>query len=107
VPAASSLAVDTANVADPNYGQYTLPFGQPGSSTTVTLSPAYATFAMTLDPATCGSGASAVVTIVQQSATTFVVTSNVAGICKAAITSPSAISTQLWFTVNQTGFTVH
>jgi hypothetical protein len=98
--------IDTANPTDPDYGQYTLPFGQIGSVTTVTISPAYATFATTLDPATCGTGTSAVVTVVQQSATAFTVTSNVAGICKATITSPSAVSTTLWFTVNQTGFTV-
>ena len=97
---------DTANPSDANYGQYTLAFGQLGATTTVTLSPAYATFAIALDPATCGSGVTAVVTIAQQTATTFAVTSNVAGVCKATITSPSAISTTLWFTVNQTGFVV-
>ena len=107
VPSANALAIDTGDSADPNYGQYTLPFGQAGGSTTLTLAPAYATFSMALDQATCGSGASAVVSIVQSSPNSFVVTSNAAGICEATITSPGATSTPLWFTVNQTGFTVH
>jgi hypothetical protein len=106
VVSAPGLFVDSNSPSDPNFGQATLPFGALGVTTTLTLTPSYATFTITLDPATCGSGSSAVVTITPVTATTYAVKSNAAGICKATITSPSAITTTLWFTVNQTGLNV-
>jgi hypothetical protein len=106
VPSAPNVFVDQSNRSDTNYGAYTVPFGAVGVPQALTFSPSYGTYTLTLDPATCGSGASAVVTVAVTGADGFSVTGQGAGLCKATVTSPSAVTLTMWFVVNVTGFTI-
>lgn len=106
VPAATGLFVNESTPSAPNYGQYTVPIGAVGVPETMTFAPASATYSITLDPATCGSGATAVVTVTAVNSNSFAVTGNAAGICETTVTSPNAVGIDLWFTVNVTGFSV-
>lgn len=104
----SGTTNDTLKPSDPNYNQPTLFFTTiPSTQQFGAAQPGWGfpghAFALALDPATCGSGASAVVTVVPVNSFTFGVTSKTAGICKGTVTGgPPAhpLSATVWFSVS-------
>ena len=106
--ALSGTTNDTLKPSDPNYNQPTLFFTTIPSTKQFSASqpgwgfPGHA-FAVALDPATCGSGASAVVTVASVDSATFSVTSKNAGICKGTVIGgPPAhpLTATIWFSVS-------
>ena len=103
--------------SDPNYGAPTLFFSTvTGSAATQTFGagepgwtdpPANGQFDLALDPATCGSGSAAVVTVSAGPATSWTVTAQNPGLCKGTLTEhvspPAGGSTDVWFSVTTDG----
>lgn len=92
----------------PDYGQQTLFLSLGGTAQTFTASetgwsnaPFNQTFDLTLDPTSCGSGASAVVTTSSAPATSWSVSPQNVGICKATLTEHGSSLQQatVWFSV--------
>jgi hypothetical protein len=86
----SGTTNDTLKPSDPNYNQPTLFFTTiPSTQQFGASQPGWGfpghPFTVALDPATCGSGASAVVTVTPVNSFTFSVTSKNAGICKGTV----------------------
>ena len=99
---------DTLKPTDPNYNQPTLFFTTIPSTQQFSASqagwgfPGHA-FAVTLDPATCGSGAGAVVTVSPVNSSAFSVTSKNAGICKGTVIGGppgTPLKATIWFSVS-------
>jgi hypothetical protein len=95
---------------DPDYGQPTVFFSLPGSAQTFTAgesgwsgAPYNQSFDLSLDANTCGSGASAVVTLSSNPATSWTVTPLNVGICKGTVTEHTSSGglqqTTVWFSV--------
>jgi hypothetical protein len=113
--ALSGTTNDTQRPADPNYNQPTLFFTTIPSTQQFGASQAGwgfpgKPFVLTLDPATCGSGASAVLTFTAATSATFSVTSQHVGVCKGLVTGgPPAhpLSTTIWFSVTTSGIVVN
>jgi hypothetical protein len=104
----SGTTNDTLKPTDPNYNQATLFFTTIPSTQQFSAAqsgwgfPGHA-FVLTLDAATCGSGAGAVVTVSPVNSATFSVTSKNAGICKGTVTGgpPAHPNTAtVWFSVS-------
>ena len=105
---------DTQRTTDPNYNQPTLAFTSIPSTKAFTAAQVgwsdHGThgFTVALDPATCGSGAAAVVTVVPAPGTnnrTFNVTSKNPGVCKGTVTGGppgNPQSATIWFSVSAT-----
>ena len=99
---------DTQKPTDPNFNQPTLFFTSIPSTQVFTAAQAGwgfpgRPFTVTLDPATCGSGASAVVTVSPVNSSAFSVTSKNAGICKGTVKGgpPGTPRTAtIWFSVS-------
>jgi len=111
----SGTTNDTLKPSDPNYNQPTLFFTtipstqQFGAAQAGWGFPGHA-FSVALDAATCGSGASAVVTATPVNASTFSVTSKNAGICKGTVIGgppahPNAAT--IWFSVSASQINVN
>jgi hypothetical protein len=111
----SGTTNDTLKPSDPNYNQATLFFTtipstqQFGAAQIGWGFPGHA-FNVALDAATCGSGASAVVTVTPVNSTTFSVTSQKAGICKGTVIGgppahPNAAT--IWFSVSASQINVN
>lgn len=64
-------------------------------------------FAATLDPATCGSGASAVATVSTFNSAKFVVTAKNPGICKMTVSDGIGRSREIWLSVTTASGTVN
>ena len=102
---------DTNSATDPNFNQPTVTFTSTPSTKQFTAAQLgwsdHGThgFTVALDPATCGSGASAVVTVAAAAGTnnrTFNVTSQHAGLCKGTVTGGPPghpQSATIWFSV--------
>jgi hypothetical protein len=111
----SGTTNDTLKPSDPNYNQPTVFFTTiPSTQQFGATQPGWGfpghAFALALDPATCGSGASAVVTVTPVSASTFSVTSKNAGICKGTVVGgppahPNAAT--IWFSVSASQINVN
>ena len=104
----SGTTIDTLKPSDPNFNQATLFFTTIPSTQQFSASqpgwgfPGHA-FSLALDAATCGSGASAVVTVVPVNSFMFSVTSKNAGICKGTVTGGPPATPQkatVWFSVS-------
>jgi hypothetical protein len=104
----AGTTIDTLKPADPNYNQATLFFTTIPSTKQFSAAqtgwgfPGHA-FSVAFDPATCGSGASAVVTVAAVDSSTFNVTSKTAGVCKGTVLGgppghPNAAT--IWFSVS-------
>ncbi len=103
---------DTQRPTDPNYNQPTVAFTTIGATQQFTAAQLgwsdHGThgFTVALDPATCGSGATAVVTVAPAAGTnnrTFNVTSQNAGVCKGTVTGGppgQPVSGTIWFSVS-------
>jgi hypothetical protein len=104
----SGTTNDTQKPSDPNYNQPTLFFTTiPSTQQFTAAQPGWGfpgrAFTVALDAATCGSGASAVVTVVPATSAMFNVTSKNAGICKGTVIGgPPAhpMATTIWFSVS-------
>jgi hypothetical protein len=104
----SGTTNDTLKPTDPNYNQATLFFTTiPSTQQFSAAQPGWGfpghAFAVTLDPATCGSGAAAVVTVAPVNSATFSVTSKNAGICKGTVTGGPPghpLTATVWFSVS-------
>ena len=104
----SGTTNDTLKPSDPNFNQPTLFFTTiPSTQQFSAAQPGWgfpgAAFTVALDAATCGSGASAVVTVVPVNSFTFSVTSKNAGICKGTVIGgppghPNGAT--IWFSVS-------
>ncbi|MDQ6942929.1 MAG: hypothetical protein M3169_10520 [Candidatus Eremiobacteraeota bacterium] len=97
--------------SDPNYNQDTLFFVQIGQTRSFTANQAgWSNFSLVLDPASCGTGANAVVTFTSADNKTFAVTSQKTGICKGTVSggpAGSPMSRIIWFSVGSSNFVVH
>jgi len=99
---------DTLKPSDPNFNQPTVFFTTIPSTKSFSATQAGwgfpgDAFTVTLDPATCGSGAGAVVTVVAMTSAAFNVTSKTAGICKGTVNGgPPAhpLTATVWFSVS-------
>lgn len=111
----SGTTNDTLKPTDPNYNQPTLFFTTiPSTQQFGAAQPGWGfpghAFSVALDAATCGSGASAVVTVTPVNASTFSVTSKTAGICKGTVIGgppahPNAAT--IWFSVSASQINVN
>ena len=97
--------------SDPNYNQDTLFFVRTGQTRPFTAHQVgWSNFSLVLDPATCGTGANAVVTFTTSDNMTFAVTSQKAGICKGTVSGGPAASPMtrvIWFSVGSANFVLH
>jgi hypothetical protein len=106
---------DTQKPTDPNFNQPTLFFTSIPSTQVFTAAQAGwgfpgHPFTVTLDAATCGSGAGAVVTVTPVNSSAFSVTSQNAGICKGTVTGgpPGAPrNATIWFSVTASNIGVN
>jgi hypothetical protein len=103
----AGTTTDTLKASDPNFNQPTVFYTAIPSTKQFSASQAGwgfigHPFVVTLDPATCGSGASAVVTIAPVSTAAFNATSQSPGICKGTVTGGPPghpLSATIWFSV--------
>lgn len=110
--AISGTTLDTIAASDPNYEQPTLYFDVVGKTRSFTASePGWSDhghgFTVTPDPATCGSGASAIVTVASSDQLTFNVTSANGGLCKLTVSDGLGTSTRVWASVSTATIGVH
>jgi hypothetical protein len=111
----SGTTNDTLKPSDPNYNQATLFFTTiPSTQQFGAAQPGWGfpghAFVVTLDAATCGSGASAVVTVTPVNSSTFSVTSKNAGICKGTVTGGPPghpLTATVWFSVSASQINVN
>jgi hypothetical protein len=96
--------------SDPNYNQPTMFFVQTGQTRTFTANQAgWSNFSIALDPS-CGSGASAIVTVTTADNVNFTATSHNVGRCYGTVTggpAASPMSAVVWFSVSSANFTLH
>jgi hypothetical protein len=98
----SGTTNDTNSGTDPNFNAPTLTFVSAGSASQnfgVSEVGYGGTFTTVLDPATCGSGASAIVTLATSDHLTWAVTPKNVGLCKATVSDTLGQSKVLWFSV--------
>jgi len=97
-------ATQGGTASDPNWLQPTLFFVQNAQTRSFgATQPGNTTFSLSLDPVTCGTGASAVVTFTQPDSHDFNVTSTThTGICKGTVSGAGA-SVTVWFSNTQAG----
>jgi hypothetical protein len=96
--------------SDPNYNQPTMFFVQTGQTRTFAANQAgWSNFSIALD-ASCGSGATAIVTVTTADNVNFTATSHNVGRCYGTVSggpAASPMSAVVWFSVGSANFTLH